>query len=255
MKLKKYNLFGVQYSVVDSDTFNKIILEKATERKSFGVSMIDLKKLLTKKNGEIVKKINNIDLVLPTSKIIKRALNSFYHLRSKENISSEEVLNQIMAIAHLNNLNVYLFGSTKNNLTKVCNYLNQNFPFLNVVGVYVEKYLDFVDDERVEDIERINHSAANIVLVGKESGNLDAWIANHVGKIHSVLVSAGPAFKNFFENGNGLDTPLKITIQFKIQNFLYKTSKLFQNLLTGFYSYLRFYLLFFKHRFFIRSPL
>lgn len=254
MNFEKYNLFGVKYAAVDYDTLSDIILEKARERKSFGVSSIDLKKLLNKEPGVISEKINDIDLILPASKLINRALNSFYHLSLNEEITEEDMVNQIMATAHLNGLNVYLYGSTKHTLTRVCNYLNQHFPFVNVVGVYVEKYLDFDDEDETEDIERINHTAANIVLVGKETGNQDAWIADQLGKINSVMVSAGPAFNSFFENGNIVDTPLRVTFEFRLKQFLHKLSHFFRNFSHNFVTHLRFNLLFYKHKFFMRRP-
>lgn len=192
---KKVDLFGVFYTTTDYKGATEIIIEKASKNISYGVSALAVHGLITAyKETSIRTLVNKIDLIVPDGQPIRWAMNSFYRAGLKDRVYGPKLTLCVLERANTERLKVYLYGSTKETCEKFSEFIRLNYPFLEISGIHVDRFRDATDTEDLEDIKMINASNANIVLVGRGCPRQEIWVANHLGKINSVMMAVGAAF-------------------------------------------------------------
>lgn len=89
----------------------------------------------------------------------------------------------------------YLYGGAEGVPELLSRRLQDRFPGLQVVGAYSPPFRKLTEVERLQDVERINESSADIVWVGLGAPKQDLWMAENVGRIEApVLMGVGAAF-------------------------------------------------------------
>jgi N-acetylglucosaminyldiphosphoundecaprenol N-acetyl-beta-D-mannosaminyltransferase len=195
MEFKKYKLFYPEYADVNYDTASDIIIHHASKNESFGVSALAVHGLITSLKDEKLKKvINDIDLIVPDGQPIRWALNSFYKLGMKDRVYGPQLTLEVLKKADKEQLKVYLYGSTESTLDLFEKFIRKEFPDVEICGIHVDRFREATDDEDKVDIEKINASRANIVLVGRGCPRQEFWVANHKGKVNAAMMAVGAAF-------------------------------------------------------------
>jgi exopolysaccharide biosynthesis WecB/TagA/CpsF family protein len=192
---EKYQLFLPQYANVDYDSASDIIIDRARKNESFGVSALAVHGLMTSvTDQELGNKINLIDMIVPDGQPVRWALNSFYQLEMKDRVYGPELTLWVLRKANSYGLKVFLYGSTESTLSKFKAFIVSSYPEVIIAGVHIDRFREATEEEDTEDIERINESEANIVLVGRGCPRQELWVANHKGKIKAAMMAVGAAF-------------------------------------------------------------
>ncbi len=244
---KKYTLFVPNYANVDYELASDIIIEKAAKNESFAVSALAVHGLITsiqdKHLGSI---INTIDMIVPDGQPVRWALNSFYKLGMKDRVYGPTLTLHVLRKASQLKLKVFLYGSTKNTLTLFKKFINSNFPGVTVCGIHIDRFREATAAEDIEDIIEINHSGANIVLVGRGCPRQEYWVANHKNKVQAVMMAVGAAFD--FHAGTAKQAPK--WMQDRGLEWLYRLLKEPKRLWKRYLvTNTLFILIFFKHKF------
>lgn len=201
MELKKANLFGVTYSLVDYAQATAQIIEMAKQRKSFGVSALAVHGLMECVGKPHIKKaVDQIDLVVPDGMPVVWAMNSLRNAALKDRVFGPDLTLHVLKKAQVGGLKVYLYGSTSETLAKMQTFLNDRFPGLEICGIHVDRFRDATPEEVEEDVTKINASGANIVLVGRGCPRQELWVAQHKGRVNAVMMAIGAAFDYYAGN-------------------------------------------------------
>lgn len=195
MEFVKYKLFCPEYAHVDYDMATAIIIDKAERNESFGVSALAVHGLITSlTDKELGNVINEIDLIVPDGQPVRWALNSFYKLGMKERVYGPELTLRVLEAANQKKLRIYLYGSNKKTSDLFKNFIVSSFPEAIVCGQHIDRFRESTLEEDLEDIQKINDSGANIVLVGRGCPRQEFWVASHKGKIKAAMLAVGAAF-------------------------------------------------------------
>lgn len=201
MKFKKLNLFGVKYSPLDYCSASKIIIEEARKKNSYAVSALAVHGLITSvRNKKIGDLVRNINMIVPDGQPIRWALNSFYKINLKDRVYGPTLTLNVLEKANKNNLNIYLFGSTKETLFELERFIKKKYPKVNICGLHIDRFRDATEEEDIQDIKKINESGAHIVLIGRGCPRQEIWVSEHLGKINAVMMAIGAAFDFFAGN-------------------------------------------------------
>lgn len=194
-QFNKYKLFVPEYANVDYGSASDIIIEAAEKNNSFGVSALAVHGLMESvRNPELKKVINEIDLIVADGQPVRWALNSFYKLGMADRVYGPELTLRVLTKANDKSLKVYLFGSTQNTLDKFVAFITEQFPNVMISGIHVDRFREATEQEDKEDINKINNSGAQIVLVGRGCPRQEFWVANHKHKVNAVMMAVGAAF-------------------------------------------------------------
>lgn len=193
--LSKRRLFDVDFAITDYRGASEIIAENAINRVSFGVSALAVHGLVTSvSNQEYNKVLKKIDLIVPDGQPVKWALNHFYKVKLKDRVCGPELTLHVLQKCHEHSLKVYLYGSTKKTLEQLSLFIQKKYTNITICGVHEDRFRDATAQEDAEDIEKINKSGANVVLVGRGCPRQEIWVAAHKGQINSVMIAIGAAF-------------------------------------------------------------
>ncbi|MEP7257757.1 MAG: WecB/TagA/CpsF family glycosyltransferase [Flavitalea sp.] len=202
----KMQLFTANYSITDYLRASEKIISKARSRISYGVSALAVHGLIeTVKDKNFRDTVNKLDMIVPDGQPIRWALNSFYNAGLHDRVTGPILTKYVLARASEEKLGVYLYGSTAETLEKFTAFIQINYPGVKISGLHPDRFREATPEEDLEDIKKINDSGAHIVLVGRGCPRQEKWVANHLGKIHSVMMAVGAAFD--FHAGNISQAP------------------------------------------------
>ncbi len=199
--IHKKPLFEVSYAITDYEQATRVIIKNAHQRTSFGVSALAVHGLIESyKDKQLCRQVNKINMVVPDGQPVRWALNAIHHTHLKDRVCGPILTQWVLEASHHNAFNVYLYGSTQATLDKFSQFIRQNYPKITICGIHTDRFREATPEEDLQDIEKINLSGANIVLVGRGCPRQERWVSDHIGSINAVMMAVGAAFD--FHAGN-----------------------------------------------------
>lgn len=195
VEIKKYPVFGLNYSKTDYQEASDVIIENAKARKSFTVACLPVHGVIEayrfKKFRDMA---NRIDMVLPDGQPIKWALNAIHKLNLKERVCGPDLTLHVLEKASGHKLKVFLYGSYENTIFKFAQFIKDNYPGIEICGIHPDRFREALESEDHFDINNINNSGANLLLVSRGCPRQEFWIESHKDKIDATMMAIGAAF-------------------------------------------------------------
>lgn len=137
--------------------------------------------------------VNQADIVTPDGMPLVKALAWLYGIK-QDKVSGPDLMPVLLQASEKQGLKVYFYGSTDEVLDKLKDFCQVNYPKLSIAGMYSPPFRVLTEAETQTEIQQINESGANIVLVALGCPKQERWMANMKGKINAVMVGVGGAF-------------------------------------------------------------
>jgi exopolysaccharide biosynthesis WecB/TagA/CpsF family protein len=200
--LKKVDLFGINYAVVDySSAVNQILTwveeieQTPAVRQGFGVTALAVHGLIEGyRNADLQQQINSIDLIVPDGQPVRWAMNWFHKTELKDRVYGPTLTLQLIKTAAEKNIPIYFYGSHQLTLNKLSKNLEEKFPNLNIVGMQADRFRESTEEEKELDRQKINASGAQLVFVGRGCPRQERWVAENKNHLPAVLLAVGAAF-------------------------------------------------------------
>lgn len=94
----------------------------------------------------------------------------------------------------------YFYGSTEQTLEKLYQKLNEQYPGIQIAGMYSPPFRPMTEEEDAAIIERINQTEPDFVWVGLGAPKQEKWMAAHQGAVKGFMVGVGAGFDYFAGN-------------------------------------------------------
>lgn len=134
MKSMKNKIYQNLYIKSKQEAYNLIEKKLKNKEKKFIITANPETYMLSEKDKEIYKILNNKDnLVVPDGIAIVKTAN-FLGYDIKERITGVEIAEHLLEIANKNKYKVYLFGATEEVIEKLENKINIEYPNIKLVG-------------------------------------------------------------------------------------------------------------------------
>lgn len=193
-KILKCGLLGIFVSLGKFGNFVNGIIELAKKKESSYVCFANVDMCIeTYRCSELANILNNSDITIPDDKPVVKALNWLYNFH-QEKVSRLELIHELLKSAEKEGLKVFFYGYTDYMLEKLDDYCFYNYPKLALAGSFSPHNQTLSYEEEIADIDRINNSEANIVLVSMGCPSQERWMAGMKGKIDAVMIGVGGAF-------------------------------------------------------------
>ena len=88
----------------------------------------------------------------------------------------------------------YFYGSKEETLEKLYQKLNENYPGIQIAGMYSPPFRPLTEEEDKAVIERINETKPDFVWVGLGAPKQERWMAAHQGEINGLMIGVGAGF-------------------------------------------------------------
>jgi len=113
----------------------------------------------------------------------------------QQRINGPDLMLKYCALAESKNESIFLYGSTNDTLEVLVRRLSEVFPALKIAGAYSPPFRPLTLDEDLHIVDMINASGAGTVWVGLGCPKQELWMAEHKGRVHSVMIGVGAAFE------------------------------------------------------------
>jgi N-acetylglucosaminyldiphosphoundecaprenol N-acetyl-beta-D-mannosaminyltransferase len=94
----------------------------------------------------------------------------------------------------------YFYGSTEETLEKLYSKLEENYPGIEIAGMYSPPFRPLTDEEDEAIIKQINKTQPDFVWIGLGAPKQEKWMAAHQGKIKGLMLGVGAGFDYFAGN-------------------------------------------------------
>ena len=117
-----------------------------------------------------------------------------------ERTTGPSYMEEIFKISAKKGYRHYFYGSTKETLDKLQQKLIEDYPGIEIVGMYSPPFRPLTKEEDRIIIQRINEIKPDFVWVGLGAPKQEEWMASHQGKVEGFMVGVGAGFDYFAGN-------------------------------------------------------
>ena len=187
---------GIRVDMVQIPDVVKI-MEGWIEKKEFGNYVVVANAndvVIGKKNSQVKMALNRSSLTVPDGISIVLA-SRFYGFKLKRRVYGPELMLEFLRLAQAKGYTNFFYGSTTETLNRLREKLINDFPMLNIKGVYSPPFRELSEDEDRAIVEMINKFSPDVVWIGLGCPKQQIWMYNHRGKLKvPVMVGVGAAF-------------------------------------------------------------
>lgn len=115
-------------------------------------------------------------------------------------VAGPSLMGEIFRISAENGYRHYFYGSTEENLAKLYQKLNENYPGIQIAGIHSPPFrpMTYVEDAVI--VKAINGVKPDFVWVGLGAPKQEKWMAAHHGKVKGLMIGVGAGFDYFVGN-------------------------------------------------------
>lgn len=194
-EISSTNVLGIPVGHWTYATAIEKILYLGHRRVGSAVAACNVHMVMTaRKDADFRRRLAEFELVIPDSQPVRWAVNLLGNGKLSETVAGIDLMLRICEAARDQGLGVFLYGSYAERVNRLGQNLALWFPGLRVVGIQPSRFRPSTTDEDREDVDRINSSGANIVLVGMGCPRQERWASEHRSTVKAVMVCIGGAF-------------------------------------------------------------
>lgn len=111
-----------------------------------------------------------------------------------ERTTGPSLMGEIFKITAEKGYRHFFYGSKQETLDLLKQKLNENYPGIQIVGMYSPPFRPLTDEEDGAVINMINGAKPDFVWVGLGAPKQEKWMAAHQGKIDGLMIGVGAGF-------------------------------------------------------------
>lgn len=115
-------------------------------------------------------------------------------------VTGPDLMGQIFKISAQKGYRHYFYGSTETTLKMLREKLEQQYPGIQIVGMYSPPFRPVSQEEDCQIIDAINATKPDFVWVGLGAPKQEIWMADHQGKVDGLMIGVGAGFDYYAGN-------------------------------------------------------
>lgn len=137
--------------------------------------------------------MNGADLVTPDGMPLVWGLRWLGHGNASR-VYGPDLTPVVLQMAAERGIPVGFYGASQEVLDRLSDVLRGQFPALRVAYMWSPPFRPLTAEEDEEAVAAINASGARILFIGLNTPKQDFWMAQHRGRVQSVMLGVGAAF-------------------------------------------------------------
>lgn len=114
--------------------------------------------------------------------------------KSMDRTTGPSLMDEIFRISVEKCYRHYFYGSTEETLEKLYGKLQENYPGLEIAGMYSPPFHALTDMEDKTIVKMINDTKPDFVWVGLGAPKQERWMAAHQGRVKGLMIGVGAGF-------------------------------------------------------------
>ncbi len=191
---RRQSVLGLPVDTVSRTQAAQIIFDWAARRESRTVCLCNTDSLVRgMRDEQHAQSLSSADLVLPDGAPVAWAAGQVMG-RKQPRVPGPDLMWDCCAKAADMRAPVFLYGGTKTTLDRLQQRLRDAYPKIEIVGAISPPFRPLSDEEDQSIISQINASGAGLLWVGLGCPKQEAWLRDHRGRVHAVMLGVGAAF-------------------------------------------------------------
>lgn len=120
--------------------------------------------------------------------------------KNMKRTTGPSLMGEIFKISAKRGYRHYFYGSTQETLNKLCDALVNEYPGIQIVGMYSPPFRPLTEVEDKMVVKRINDTKPDFVWVGLGAPKQEKWMAAHQGKTDGLMIGVGAGFDYYAGN-------------------------------------------------------
>lgn len=194
MMLPHRHILGMRVDAGTYDTVSNLVMDWAREGLSRYVCVANVHMVMeTVDSAAFRAVVNRADLVTSDGMPLVWALHRL-GLPEAERVYGPSLVLDVCQKAEKEGVSIALYGGTPDRLDAFTSFLAAKFPDLVVACAIAPPFRPLTVDEDDRYTDALNASGAGITFVGIGCPKQERWMAEHRGRIQSVMLGVGAAF-------------------------------------------------------------
>ena len=111
-----------------------------------------------------------------------------------ERVAGPDLMAELFRRSEGTGLKHYFYGSTEETLDSLKKNLKENYPYMDIAGMYSPPFRELTPEEDSDMVKLINASGADFVWIGLGAPKQEKWMAEHKDRINGVMLGVGAGF-------------------------------------------------------------
>ena len=193
-ELNYSSILGTKINITDMEKTVSYIEQHLDELKGHYICVSNVHTTVTAyRDGEYREVQNNAAMNIPDGKplsIVQR------HTGFKEagRVPGPDLMPEIFRLSEKKGYRHYFYGSRQETLDALKVKLAEEYPKMNVVGMYSPPFRPMTEEEDEEAIRNINECNPDFIWIGLGAPKQEKWMAAHDGKVCGIMLGVGAGF-------------------------------------------------------------
>ncbi len=111
-----------------------------------------------------------------------------------ERVAGPDLMSELFRRSMESGRKHFFYGSSEKTLAALKERLKENYPWMEVAGMYSPPFRPLTEEEDAQVVQMINDSGADFVWIGLGAPKQERWMAEHKDRIHGVMLGVGAGF-------------------------------------------------------------
>lgn len=194
------NILGVNIAAIDMEWLLDFINSNIKEMSGDYICVSNVHTTVTAyEDPEYLKVQNGGIMAIPDGGPLSSVGNK-RGFKNMKRTTGPSLMGEIFKISAEKGYRHFFYGSTDDTLTLLEKKLKDNYPDIQIVGMYSPPFRPLTEEEDRAVTEQINDSNADFVWIGLGAPKQENWMAEHQGKINGLMIGVGAGFDYFAGN-------------------------------------------------------
>ncbi len=187
-------ILGMKVSPTSYSHTSNLICEWSSQHLSKYVCVACVNNVMEAYDNERFQRVMNLaDLVTPDGMPVVWGLRLLGNPMATR-VYGPDLTSILLQDAAERGLTVGFYGASPDTLKRLLSVVTKRFPGLRIVYSYSPPFRALTSEEDEQVIQDVNRSGARILFIGLNTPKQDYWMAEHQGRVQSVMVGVGAAF-------------------------------------------------------------
>lgn len=188
------NIMGVGIAAIDMEWLVAYLEQNIKELSGDYICVSNVHTTVTAyKDPEYLKVQNGGIMAIPDGGPLS-AVGQRRGFEKMKRITGADLMEKIFRISAEKGFRHYFYGSTEEVLETLRKKLEQNYPGIQIAGMYSPPFRPLSEDENRAVIDRINETRPDFIWVGLGAPKQESWMAYNQGKLNGLMIGVGAGF-------------------------------------------------------------
>lgn len=114
--------------------------------------------------------------------------------KEAERVPGPDLMPEIFRLSEKKGYRHYFYGSSQETLDKLKKQLVEQYPYLQICGMYAPPFRPLTEEEDQEITGKINEAKPDFIWVALGAPKQEKWMYDHMNKVPGVMLGVGAAF-------------------------------------------------------------